>query len=80
MTRDEIETLVRAELEAVAPDIAGEPIAPDETFRDQFEIDSMDFFNFVAGLAARTGLDIPEADYPKLETLSGCLAYLGDRA
>ncbi len=80
MTREEIEAAVREALAGVAPEIADEPIVPDETFRDQFEIDSMDFFNFVAALSKRTGVEVPEADYPRLETLSGAVAYLQEKA
>jgi acyl carrier protein len=36
----------------------------------------MDLLNFVIELHRATGIDIPERDYPKLETLAGCVAYL----
>jgi acyl carrier protein len=36
----------------------------------------MDFLNFIIALHEATGVDIPEADYPMLETLEGCVAYL----
>lgn len=76
MTDEEITELVKRTLYAVAPDIEGEDIAPDETFADQFEIDSMDFLNFIIGLHKATGVEIPETDYPKLATLNGGVAYL----
>lgn len=76
MTDAEIADLVRRTLFEVAPDLAGEEIEPDTPFRDQFEIDSMDFLNFVTGLAAATGVEVPETDYPRLQTLSDCVAYL----
>ena len=37
----------------------------------------MDFLNFVIALHRRFGVEIPEADYPKLATLDGCVDYLG---
>lgn len=40
----------------------------------------MDFFNFVAALSKATGVEVPEADYPRLETLSGAVAYLEEKA
>ena len=76
MTRQEIEDLVKKALYDVAPDIAGLDINPDETFREQFEIDSMDFLNFTIGLTKATGLQIPEADSEKLATLKGAVDYL----
>ena len=79
MTRDEIKALVTDKLISVAPDIEGEEIAPDENFRDQFEIDSMDFLNFITALSEATGLDFPEADYGRLWTLNGCIDYIAEK-
>jgi acyl carrier protein len=76
MTDQELTTLVTETLFSVAPDLEGETVEPDATFRAQFEIDSMDFLNFIIALSRKTGLEIPEADYPGLETLSGAVAYL----
>ncbi len=76
MTDAALADLVKKTLYAVAPDIAEEPIEADRTFREQFEIDSMDFLNFIIGLHKATGLEIPEADYPQLTTLRGCIDYL----
>jgi acyl carrier protein len=76
MTDAELMDVVKDTLFSVAPDLEGEAIEPEETFRDQFEIDSMDFLNFVIGLHKRTGLEIPEADYPKLQTPADTVAYL----
>jgi acyl carrier protein len=68
--------VVRRTLFAVAPDLEGEPIDPEQSFREQFEIDSMDFLNFVIGLNKLTGLEIPEADYPQLQTPRAAVEYL----
>ena len=40
------------------------------------DLDLMDFLNLVIGLHERTGLDMPEADYPKLFPLDAAIAYL----
>lgn len=73
------EKIVKDALFSVAPDLEGEDIVPDEAFRDQFEIDSIDFLNYVIGLSKATGLDIPEADYPELESLQAAVAYIRRR-
>jgi acyl carrier protein len=44
--------------------------------REVLDIDSMDFLNFITAVHHRTGIDIPEIDYPKLVTLKGMFAYL----
>ena len=76
MTDAELADLVKSTLIKVAPDLEGEKFATDTNFREQFEVDSMDLLNFIIALHQATGIDIPERDYGKLETLSGCVAYL----
>jgi acyl carrier protein len=72
----ELLDLVKRTLFAVAPDLEGGPFEPEQTFREQFEIDSMDFLNFVIGLNKLTSLEIPEADYPQLQTPNDVVQYL----
>jgi acyl carrier protein len=76
VTASEIRALVLRSLREVAPEVDPARVAPDVDLREQLEIDSMDFLNFVIGLHQATGVDIPEADYPKLQTLDACAAYL----
>ncbi len=78
-TADELADLVREALFEVAPDLEGEEIVENETFQDQFGIDSMDSLNLMIALHERTGLDIPEADYPALATLASAIAYLEEK-
>ncbi|MCG6862371.1 MAG: phosphopantetheine-binding protein [Chromatiaceae bacterium] len=63
-------------LTKVAPDVDQGVLDPDINFRDQFEIDSVDFLGFVLDLEKKLGIKIPEVDYPKLSGMSGCLTYL----
>lgn len=79
MTRDEIRALVRSALSEVAPEADLAALDPGARLRDQLDIDSVDFLNFIVGVHARLGVDIPEADYPKLSTLEGCVSYLDER-
>ncbi|WP_045836977.1 acyl carrier protein [Hyphomicrobium sp. 99] len=76
MTDAELTDLVKSTLIKIAPDLENEKFAADTNFREQFEVDSMDLLNFIIALHQETGIDIPERDYSKLETLSGCVAYL----
>ncbi len=48
----------------------------DADLRETLDLDPMDFMNLVIGLHERTGVDIPDADYPQLFTLDGAVAYL----
>jgi acyl carrier protein len=79
MTPDELKHIVVEALTRIAPEIDPGSIAPGVSFRDQLDLDSMDFLNFVLSLHERLGLDIPEADYPRLYTLDGAVSYLTGR-
>ena len=79
MTENEIKDAVIEVLSKVAPDAETAAIDPRVNFRDQFDFDSMDFLTFGLGLEQRLGIEIPETEYPKLSSLSGCVAYLGKR-
>jgi acyl carrier protein len=46
-----------------------------EDLRLALDIDSIGFLDFIIALHARTGVDIPEIDYPKLTTRAGLLDY-----
>jgi acyl carrier protein len=47
-------------LAGVAPDVDIQAVRPELEFREQFDFDSMDVFNFAAALHADFGFDIPE--------------------
>ena len=79
MTQDEIkETLLRV-LGEIAPEADPATLMTDVDLRDQLDIDSMDFLNFVIGINEALGVEIPEADYPQLVTLDGFVEYLAAR-
>ena len=78
LTTDEIENTVRRILGEIAPEADLTQLKPDVSFRDQLDIDSMDFLNFVIALHETLHLEIPEADYPKLASLNGCLNYVSE--
>ena len=63
-------------LSAIAPEADFSAVAGGEDLREALDLDSMDFLNFIIALHERTGIDIPEADYPKLRTIDGTVAYL----
>ena len=76
MTRDELRATVLRVLGEIAPEADLASLEPDVAFRDQLDLDSMDNLNFVIGLHAALGVEVPEADYAKLATLDRCLDYL----
>ena len=79
MNTDEIRTTVLSVLGEIAPEADPSTIEPDVSFREQLDIDSMDFLNFAIALHERLGIEIPESDYAKLETLDDAVEYLAPR-
>ena len=77
MSTEKIREAVQKVLAEIAPETAGMSLRADVNFRDQFEFDSMDFVSFVMKLDKELGRRTPEADYPKLSSLAGCIAYIG---
>jgi acyl carrier protein len=69
------ETALRI-LGELAPEADMSELRPNVRIRDQLDLDSMDFLNFLIAVHEATGVDIPEADYPKLRTLDDIIGYL----
>lgn len=76
MTRDEIRGGILRALAQVAPEADVSGIKPNVRLRDQLDIDSMDMLSFVIGVHKEFKIEIPEADYPRLVTLDGCIDYI----
>jgi len=80
MSEDEIKAAVRKALLEIAPEAEDEELKPEVNFRDQIELDSMDFVAFVLELEKELGVKVPELQYPRLSSLNGCIAYFGAEA
>lgn len=79
MTDAELKRLVLDALASVAPELEEASLAPDKSFRDQLDIDSMDFLNYVIALHEALKIDIPESDYPRLISVDGAVGYLAQK-
>lgn len=80
MTEAETRETVKRALSNVAPEVDLDSIDPRKDLRDQMDIDSVDFLNFVIGLHKQLNVEIPDADVTKLATLDGCVMYLMGKA
>ncbi len=76
MNRDQIRSTVLEALHAVAPEADPAALRADQPLRDQLEIDSFDFLNFIVGIDKALHVSIPESDYPKLTSLNSFVEYL----
>jgi acyl carrier protein len=76
---DEIRQTVLRLLGEIAPETDLTALKPGVSFRDQLDIDSMDFLNFVIMIHKTFGVEILETDYPKYGTLNGCVEQLSGK-
>jgi len=66
-------------LSDIAPDEDLSKIVDEQPFREQLELDSMDFLDIVMELRKRHRIQIPEEDYKQLASLASTVSYLEPR-
>lgn len=75
MSAPDLTDAILTTLRRVVP-VAPAELDPQAPFRDQFEMDSLDFLNFVLALEREHGVKIPEARYPRCASLAGARQVL----
>ena len=66
-------------LRAIAPELEPDQLSPQRPLRQQVDLDSMDWLNFLVSLHERLGVTIPEADYARLVSLDDVVNYVAAR-
>jgi acyl carrier protein len=79
MTAAEIKEAVLAILADIAPDEDLGNLKEEVAFREQLELDSMDFLDIVMELRKRYRIQIPEEDYTELASMGTTVRYLEPR-
>ena len=79
MTGAKIKEAVIDILSDIAPDEDLSDLKEDVPFRDQLELDSMDFLDIVMELRKRYRIQIPEEDYLQLASMKSTVDYLEPR-
>jgi acyl carrier protein len=74
--QEQARQIVEAALRRVAPEGDVSRIPPEDDFREHLDIDSVAFLSFADEVQQRTGLKIPDRDFPLLTTVNGCIDYL----
>ena len=77
-TQDDIRGVVLSVLATIAPEVEADDIRDDVLLRDQVDLDSMDWLNFLVGIHKRLHVDIPESDYAGLRTLTDVVRYVDE--
>ncbi|MCA9271294.1 MAG: acyl carrier protein [Planctomycetales bacterium] len=76
MTLTEIRSEVLDILSDIAPDEDLSNLDDQKAFREQLELDSMDFLDIVMELRKRHRIQIPEQDYEHLASMHSTVTYL----
>jgi acyl carrier protein len=79
MTKDDIKETILDILSDLAPDDDLGALKDDVAFREQLQLDSMDFLDIVMELRKRYRVQIPEEDYPNLRSMNSTVEYLEPR-
>jgi len=79
MTATDIRQEILDILSDIAPDEDLSGIDAEKPFREQLELDSMDFLDIVMELRKRHRIQVPEEDYKHLASLASTVAYLEPR-
>ena len=74
-----IKKIIETGLSQIAPEADFEELSPTENIREELDIDSFDFLNFLIGLDDKLGVEIPESDYEKLISMNDLIGYLQER-
>ncbi len=77
MNAEQIRQVILAILARIAPDEDLSGISDEVPFREQMELDSMDFLDIVMELRKQFRIQIPEDNYQQLTTMNSTVTYLG---
>lgn len=76
MTPADIREEILDILEDITPDEDLSDLKDDVAFREQLELDSMDFLDIVMELRKRHRVQVPEEDYGQLASMQSTVTYL----
>ena len=76
MAPQQIRQVIVDILEKIAPDEDLSDLNDELAFREQMELDSMDFLDIVMELRKQYRVQIPEEDYGHLNTMQSTVSYL----
>ena len=67
-------------LQQIAPDTVPATLKLEENIRETLNIDSFDFLQFIIALHEKTGVEIPEEDYGKINTIQNAIEYIQNKS
>jgi acyl carrier protein len=79
MNEEALRETALAILQSIAPEVEPGDIRGDRPLRNQVDLDSMDWLNFLVAVHEKLQVEIPEADYAKLVTMDDVVRYVAAR-
>lgn len=79
MNSGQIKQVILDILERIAPDEDLSNLEDQAPFREQMELDSMDFLDIVMELRKQYRVQIPEEDYVHLASMNSTVSYLAPK-
>lgn len=79
MNEDEIKKNIFQLLKKIAPDTEPSELKPDENIRETLGIDSFDALQFIIAISEKLGIEIPEKDYGKTNTVNDLVSYIKNK-
>ena len=76
MNSEDIRQVLLDILARIVPDEDLSALKDDVPFREQIELDSMDFLDIIMELRKQYRIQVPEDDYAHLATMGGAVRYL----
>jgi acyl carrier protein len=66
-------------IEDIAPEVNTDNLDHNDDIRDELDLDSMDFIRLLEGIDKTLGVNIPESDYGKVNTLHSMADYISGK-
>jgi acyl carrier protein len=79
MNEIQLKDVILTALKQIAPAPSVNQLQRDDNIRETLDLDSFDHLNFLIDLNSKLGVDIPEKDYGKLNSLASIMNYLSVR-
>jgi acyl carrier protein len=76
MDESECRAVILRELQRIAPEVETGSLDLKRALREQVDLDSMDWLNFLIALSQAFAVEIPESVYERLRTLDDLVQYL----
>jgi len=78
MDESECRAVILQALQRIAPEVEPGVLDPRRALREQVDLDSMDWLNFLIALSQSFRVEIPESVYGRMRTLDDLVQYLRD--